>query len=195
MTVPAGATNATFTITTSPVTSATAVGIAASLNGIVRSQVLSVFPSPALSALDVTPSSVTGGSPAQGLVTLTGAAPAGGTVVALQSDHPQIAAVPASVTVPAGATSVTFTVTTSAVTSATAVGIVASQGGVTRSAILNVTPAAVADQVSITKAEYRASKHELRVEATSSSSSATLSAYVTATNALIGTLTNQGCGS
>jgi hypothetical protein len=97
------------------------------------------------------------------------------------------------VTVPGGATSATFTVTTRAVTASTSVLISATGGGVTRSATLTVTPAP-ADTASITRAEYTASKKELRVEATSTSPSATLWVFVTATNQLIGTLTNNGGG-
>ncbi len=55
------------------------------------------------------------------------------------------------------------------------------------------TPA-VTDTVSITRAEYTASKRELRIQATSSSSSATLTAYVTSTGQLIGTLVSNSNG-
>jgi hypothetical protein len=48
--------------------------------------------------------------------------------------------------------------------------------------------------VAIGRAEYTSGSRELRVEATSSSSSATLKAYVTSTGQLIGTLTNDGGG-
>ena len=93
----------------------------------------------------------------------------------------------------AGATSATFTVTTKAVTASTSVVVSATGGGVTRSATLTVNPAS-ADTVGITKAEYTASKSVLLVEATSTSSSATLQVFQTATNQLIGTLTNNGGG-
>ncbi|HEU4745393.1 MAG TPA: hypothetical protein VFS61_09155, partial [Anaerolineales bacterium] len=57
------------------------------------------------------------------------------------------------------------------------------------------TPTLVAaDTVSIQLAEYSAGNAELRVEATSSSSTATLQVYVTSTNTLIGTLRNEGGG-
>jgi hypothetical protein len=51
-----------------------------------------------------------------------------------------------------------------------------------------------ADTVSIQLAEYSAGNDELRVEATGSNASATLSVYVTSTNTLIGTLRNEGGG-
>ena len=43
-------------------------------------------------------------------------------------------------------------------------------------------------------AEYDSGNRRLRVEATGSNPSATLRVYVTSTNALIGTLTNEGGG-
>lgn len=57
------------------------------------------------------------------------------------------------------------------------------------------TPSQVAaDTVSIQLAEYSAGNRQLRVEATGSNASATLTVYVTSTNALIGTLRNEGGG-
>jgi hypothetical protein len=51
-----------------------------------------------------------------------------------------------------------------------------------------------ADTISIQLAEYSAGNQQLRVEATGSNASATLSVYVTSTNTLIGTLRNEGDG-
>lgn len=58
------------------------------------------------------------------------------------------------------------------------------------------TPTAppAADTVSITRAEYETSKRNLRVEGTSSRTNATLQVFVTSTNQLIGTLSNNGGG-
>lgn len=57
------------------------------------------------------------------------------------------------------------------------------------------TPTPVpSDTVDVTRAEYDSSKDELRVEATSSDATATLDVFVTATDELIGTLTNEGDG-
>ncbi|CBE69948.1 MAG: hypothetical protein F9K13_07530 [Candidatus Methylomirabilis oxygeniifera] len=68
----------------------------------------------ALTELMVSPEAVVGGQSAGGSVKLAGPAPDGGQVVTLASTN-SAARVPASVTVPAGATSQTFTVTTSSV--------------------------------------------------------------------------------
>jgi hypothetical protein len=51
-----------------------------------------------------------------------------------------------------------------------------------------------ADTVSTQLAEHSAGTDDLHVEATGSNASATLSVYVTSTNALIGTLRNEGSG-
>ena len=59
---------------------------------------------------------------------------------------------------------------------------------------VTVTPTRPPDAVSITRAEYSSGNRELRIEATSSNSNAVLRAYVTSSNQLIGTLTNNGGG-
>src|SRR2546427_1698771 len=95
----------------------------------------------ALSSLTLNPTNVVGGNSSTGTVTLSGAAPSGGAIVALSSSNTTAARVPSSVTVAAGATSATFTVSTSAVAASTTVSISGTYGGVTRSASLTVTPA------------------------------------------------------
>jgi hypothetical protein len=65
-------------------------------------------------------------------------------------------------------------------------------GSVTRSAGLTVS--LIADTVTIQQADYFASKHELRVAAKSSNSTATIKVYVMSSGELIGTLRNLGDG-
>jgi hypothetical protein len=142
VTVPAGATSATFTASTSAVMFQTLVTITASADGANESATLKVNPAPSPVApisLSINPTSVKGGSTSQGTVSLSSPAPSGGTVVTLSSSNTGIASVPASVTVPAGAQSATFTVLTSKVSSSTSVRIFASAGGVTQNATLGVT--------------------------------------------------------
>jgi hypothetical protein len=150
-------------------------------------------PAIALSAITLNPASVRGSDPSQGTATLSGPAPAGGAVVVLSSDNPSAVTVPLSVTVPAGATSATFTVTTAQVTTYTTVSVTGTLG-TSRSATLVVAPRPPSDTVTITRADYVASKTLLQVEATSTSTSAVLNAYVTATGRLIGKLTSAGAG-
>lgn len=51
---------------------------------------------------------------------------------------------------------------------------------------------AMTDTVSVTQATYLTARKKLQIAATTTASDATLTAYVTSTNALIGTLTKQG---
>jgi hypothetical protein len=144
VTVAAGATTASFTVNTSAVAASTTVAISASYAGATASASLTVTPAPTaptLSSLTLNPTTVVGGvQSSTGTVTLSGPALSGGAQVALFSSNSAVASVPSSVTVPAGATSATFTVSTSAVTASTTVTISASYGGATRSASLTVTP-------------------------------------------------------
>ena len=82
----------------------------------------------ALSAITISPTSVTGGTSSQGTLTLTSAAPAGGFAVSLSSGS-SAATVPASVSVAGGTTSATFAIQTSAVTTSTPVTVTATAGG------------------------------------------------------------------
>ena len=101
-------------------------------------------PSATLSSVAVNPASVQGGTPSTGTVTLSAAAPSGGAAVTLSSGNTAAATVPASLTVPAGATSATFPVSTTAVTSSTPVTLSASYSGTTKTTTLTVTPAPAA---------------------------------------------------
>jgi hypothetical protein len=87
------------------------------------------------------PSGVTGESPATGTIWFTAAVLPAGAVMTLSSDNPGAASVPTSITVPGGATSVTFPVTTSAVADPTPVVITVTGLGTTKTATLLVLPA------------------------------------------------------
>jgi hypothetical protein len=133
-TATAGATTATFTATAVGAGTAT---ITASLSSAQSSATLTVVaPVVVLASLALSASNVTGGNPVSGIVTLSGAAPAGGAQVSLSGADP--VTMPASVTVPAGATSESFTIATRAVAGATLVTISASFAGVTMTAPLTV---------------------------------------------------------
>jgi RHS repeat-associated protein len=75
-----------------------------------------VPPPVTLASFTLAVTSVVGTNDVTGTLTLTGAAPAPGVEVELTSSNPGVASVPPVVTVPAGATSATFIVTTSLVT-------------------------------------------------------------------------------
>jgi hypothetical protein len=90
-----------------------------------------------LSSLVVNPPTVIAGTPSQGTVTLSGPAPAGGTIVNLTSSATNRATVPPTVVIPPGSTSATFPIqTVAAQTGAVVIG--ASAGGVSLNATLNL---------------------------------------------------------
>jgi hypothetical protein len=140
VTVAASATvSPAFTITTTAVATDTPVSISATYNGVTKSATLSVN-SPQLASLKLSPANVVGGhSTTRNTVTLNGPAPAGGASVMLSSNNAG-ATPPTTVTVADGATSATFTITTTTVETSTPVQITATFGGATKMANLTVTP-------------------------------------------------------
>jgi hypothetical protein len=147
-----------------------------------------------VSSLTLNPSTITGGNSGTGRVTLNATAQTA-TVVRLASSN-SAATIPASVTVAPGATSASFAISTTQVTAQRTATITATLNNTSRSAGLTINPAAAptTDTVSISRAEYESAKRTLRIEASCSRSTATLQAYVTSSNQLIGTLTNNGGG-
>jgi len=83
-------------------------------------------------------SSVVGGTNTSGTVTLSGPAPKGGVLVSISTGDFQAPANAASVTVPVGASTATFTINTNAVTANKSVLFIARTGSVTKSAALEV---------------------------------------------------------
>jgi glucose/arabinose dehydrogenase len=97
---------------------------------------------PALSSLKLSAPTVPGCRSLTGTVTLSAPAPDTGVVVSL-SDDIAATSLPSSVTIPAGATSETFTINTVPVTSTQSGHVMAQSGAVTKSAMLNVRPIGV----------------------------------------------------
>lgn len=192
---PAGQGTVTFTIATNAAAPPTIVQITAAIQNVPRTANLSVNaatpPGPSLSSVSVTPSSLTGGTPATGTVTFTGATD--GAAVQLSSSNPAVVQVPSEVVVNGGAASGAFAVTTSAVGATTTATITAAWFAVTRTTTLTLTPGAPApaDHVAIRKARWKAGL--LTIEATSSNPSAILSVY-SQSGAFMFTLTNLGGG-
>ena len=127
VTVPAGSTSVTFVIQTTKVTDDVTAVITASLNGNTRASQIRVV-AHQLATVAITPSSVSGGSSYTGRVTLQQAAPAGGIVVSLTSSDSSVS-VPSSVTIDAGKSTVTFSGSTTAVTSTKVVTVTATLNG------------------------------------------------------------------
>ena len=138
VTIPAGQTSQTFTLTTSAVTAARTVSITAIYAAASQTVLLTVNPPAAvtLSSLVISPNQVTGGSSAQATVTLTGPAGAGGVRVDLQSSSLLTASVPLFVIIPQSQTSTAFTIATTHFPGV--VTIAATAGGVKKTATLTV---------------------------------------------------------
>jgi hypothetical protein len=150
VTVSAGLSSASFSISTTSVTAQTTVTISATYPAaLTATTTLTVLPSPTPLSLTLAPTSVTGGTPATATVLLSGPAPAGGANVALTSSYVAVATVPATINIPEGATSGTFTITTLPQTYSTSTSISAAYHGLTRSATLTVTLAATLSSVSV----------------------------------------------
>lgn len=137
--IPEGATSASFQVTTGAVASNTSTNISATANGVMKSATLTIKPAQ-FTSITLSPNSVKGGLPSTATITLNGPAPTNGITFLATSSNKQAAQVPTAVTVPGGATSVTFTVTTSTVAANTSVTISATGLNVKRSATLTITP-------------------------------------------------------
>ena len=139
VTIPAGQTSQTFTLTTSAVAAARAVSITASYAGASQTVLLTVNPASAvtLSNLTIAPATVTGGTSTLATATLTGPAGMGGVRVDIQSSSLLMAAAsPNFATIPQGQTSAVFTITTSRFPGM--VTFTATAGGVSKTATLTV---------------------------------------------------------
>lgn len=96
-------------------------------------------PTQTVTSIRLNPSSVRGGTSATGTVSLAAPASTGGVVITLTSSNGKVASPPDSVTVPTGATSVDFPITTQRVRRTTSVTIETTNGSQTRMATLTVT--------------------------------------------------------
>jgi len=115
VTAPAGSFGAAFQMRTIPVAQTVTARITATYAGVSRSAAVQID-APAVIRLQANPSTLTGGAPSTGTVSISSAAPAGGLPVGLVSGDPARVTVPAQVVVPEGATSASFPIATRPVT-------------------------------------------------------------------------------
>jgi hypothetical protein len=194
--VPPLVTEVFFTITSSASAPPTGVQIMASVDNVPRVANMSVnFAAPAgatLKGISTIPASIVGGANATGTVSFTGPMN-DGAVVFLTSSNPAVVQVPQETVVNALASSGTFNVATSRVTTATTVTIAATWFGKTVTTTVKVTPGTppAADKVTITKARWKA--RLLTIEATGSNPNAILSVY-SSSGSFLFDLTNNGGG-
>jgi hypothetical protein len=136
VTVPEGATTATFDIDAIAVGVDTSVSITSTCDDTTQSALLTVFaPTPVMFNWSAAP--VDGGTTVTGTLIISGPAPTGGTTVALASSSLS-ALVASSVTIPAGAMTATFTVTTNVVSNDTSAVISATVYGAKLKSTLSI---------------------------------------------------------
>jgi hypothetical protein len=138
-TVPVGQVSSTYTIKTKVVTQDNLAVIQGAVGSTTQQASLNVVVT-SLAGIAVSPTSVIGSSSTvvTGAVQLTGPAPAGGIVVYLTSSDNAVASMPASVTVAAGQTIKSFTVTHAKVTQQVGVTLTAKYGATIKTTILSV---------------------------------------------------------
>jgi LmbE family N-acetylglucosaminyl deacetylase len=117
-----------------------------------------------LRAFTVAESIVGSGQSTQGTVALSTAAPDGGLPVALGTAGTPAITIPATVTVPGGATTASFTITGGPVTAMTLVSLSASVTGVVKSAAVTVVPN-LAGQAAVSVSSQNVSTRQLGVKA------------------------------
>ena len=137
VTLPAGASSASFIATAGTLTTNRSVTITATLNSASQTATLSLVAPMLVSTLACNPSSVNSGAATTCTVTLNQAASTGGSVVALADNNASLT-VPASVTVAAGATSATFAATAGTLTTTQSATITATLNSSSQTATLTL---------------------------------------------------------
>jgi uncharacterized protein (TIGR03437 family) len=142
VTVPAGKASLQVTVSTLPVTAVQTATITGRAAGASQTAALEIDPASALqlSTLSVTPASVLGGKNVSATVALTGMAPPGGAKIGISSDN-TAAQPPATVSVPFGSSSATFSIPTSVVTASQTCNITATLAHSSQTAQIAVVPA------------------------------------------------------
>ena len=136
--VPQGTSYKTFQITTLKVAASATRLVTATYNGVAKQAYITLLPEPLVS-LTLNPSTVVGGQPSVGSVTLGAPAPNGGAQVTLTSTSSAVQ-VPSFVTVLQGATSANFNITTSPVTANAVRQVKATYQSITKTANITLTP-------------------------------------------------------
>ncbi len=141
VTVPAGSTTATFPITTKKVINTTLPCGIYSFDGHAGANSSITLLGVNYVSIVLAPDEIVGGTSTTGTCTIANPAPAGGWTISLSCEYPSIIKVPATVTVPEGATSVTFTLQVTKTTTVQYVAGVYSYDGVTgRNTTITIDP-------------------------------------------------------
>jgi sugar lactone lactonase YvrE len=166
LTFPPGVTSMSFGINTAPVATTTAVPITATFNSSTVSSNVTLSPAPTITLTSLGGPEVNGGTPLPVTVTLSNFPRAAtGALVNLTSSDTATVQVPATVTIPYGATSATVNATTNVVSGRKGVTLKATYNGVTLTTTVFVNPIPT---MTITQADYFTDTHEFKVAATTS---------------------------
>ena len=145
------ATSATASAVTSSVTTPEAATVTARYGDVVQKMNIVVARENAVTvgSLEITPDQVSGGNDTLATITLNRPAPYGGAAIAIEANRRNIVRVPASVTIPEGATSAAFTIETERVAGRRPreVDIAVTYNGTTVASRLTVTPTITASAV------------------------------------------------
>lgn len=186
VTLPPGYTSYSFAVSTSSVSAATTVPITATLNGQTLSATLTLSPAPVVALASISIPQIVGGMSTSGTVSVNNfPRTTGGAVVALQSGDSNTLQVPTSVTIPQGAYSATFAVTSSVVTGLKGVSVKASYNGGSLTSTVSVFPPPT---VTITQADYLTDTKMFKVQATTTFENSILTYGTDPTGAPLGTM-------
>jgi hypothetical protein len=183
LTIPAGAVWATFTGIAGTATSSGTATISASFNGASKSALLTVT---VLGVQTVTIPGTFGGGSFTGTVTISNPAPLGGLTVSLGTSNATLAPVPATLTIPAGYISGTFTGIAGTATSQGTATITATLNGTSGSGIITVVSGPGA---TIQSLDYWTVSQLIKVTATTTMATGTLSFGLNANGPALGILT------
>lgn len=138
-TVTTGNTQVSFNITTIAVATNHVSTVLVSLNGVGKTDTLTVLP-PVLNSITISVASIQGGLTTNGALNMSSPAPAAGLSVDCSSSNPGVVVVPATVLIGWNQTTQTFVIKTKAVSSTTSVTVSATFRSITRTRNLTVTP-------------------------------------------------------
>jgi hypothetical protein len=136
--VAANASTATFTATAGTISSGQIVVVSATLNGGSQSDAITLVVPMVLSSLSCSPASLASGATSTCTVTVAQPGGAGGAVVSLASNSSALS-VPATLSIPAGATTATFTATAGTISSGQTAVVTATLNGSSQTASLTLT--------------------------------------------------------
>jgi hypothetical protein len=172
VTLPMGYSAMSFAINTTPVSAGTSVPLTATLNGVSVQGSISLSAAPVISLSSLSAPSVVGGQPIVGTISLNNfPREAAGATISLSSGDATTIQVPATVTIPQGAYSVSFSGTTTVVNGLKGVTLMATYKGSALSTTVMVNPIPT---VTILSADYVLDTKMFKVQASTTFTNAIL---------------------